>query len=126
MSHFGQVVGGGDPQVLEEPQDLATVGLLEPLQQASGRRSSGSAAPAGWAWRWGVGGAAGGEDAVVAVGQARQHRWRQPVGAGVAGTGGLGAGDREPLGQLRGPPLPWLVGDPLKLAQQMRVMRNSA
>ena len=60
----------------------------------------------------GVGSAAGGKDAVVAVGQAHQDRRRQLVSPAVAGEGGLAAGDGEPLGQLGGPALPWLVGDP--------------
>ena len=33
---FGQVIGGWDPQVLQEPQDFAAVDL-QPVQQASGR-----------------------------------------------------------------------------------------
>src|SRR6266536_1265172 len=73
-------------------------------------------APA-WAARWGVGGATGGEDAVVALPQPRR---RQPLGVGGAGGGGLAAGDRKPLGQLRGPPLPRLLADPLELPDKMR------
>jgi hypothetical protein len=58
-------VGGWDPQVLQEPHDLATVGL-RPLQQAhAGERRGGAAGRVGGVA--GVGGGAGGEDAVVAV-----------------------------------------------------------
>ncbi len=116
---WSPLVGRRDPQVGQEPHDLATVDL-QPPKQASGRCSSPAAPPARWAWRHRVGGAASCEDAVVAVGEARHDRWRQPVGGGVAGSGGLGAGDRKPLRQLRRPALPRQLGDPLQLAEQVR------
>jgi hypothetical protein len=116
VSQLGQIIGRWHPQVLQEPHDLAAVDL-QPLQQAHRRRASASA---GWAWRHRVGGAAAGQDAVVAVGETRQERWRQPVGAGVAGERGLAAGDGEPLAKLASPALPLKLGNPLQLAAQVR------